>query len=66
MDILNTDPAGIEVGVIGIGLMGSSIIVSLLASGHLQRGSHSLTRRQNMLLYQTQAAGLGEGFFVYP
>lgn len=34
MDILNTDPAQIEVGVIGIGLMGSSIIVSLLASGH--------------------------------
>lgn len=34
MDILKTDPADIEVGVVGIGLMGSSIIVSLLASGH--------------------------------
>ena len=29
-----THPADIEVGVVGIGLMGSSIIVSLLASGH--------------------------------
>ena len=28
------DPATIEVGVVGIGLMGSSIIVSLLVSGH--------------------------------
>lgn len=28
------NPAEIEVGVVGIGLMGSSIIVSLLASGH--------------------------------
>lgn len=34
MDILKTNPADIEVGVVGIGLMGSSIIVSLLASGH--------------------------------
>ncbi|GAB3904134.1 3-hydroxyacyl-CoA dehydrogenase family protein [Mucilaginibacter boryungensis] len=34
MDILKTNPAEIEVGVVGIGLMGSSIIVSLLASGH--------------------------------
>ena len=34
MVILSTDPAEIEVGVVGIGLMGSSIIVSLLASGH--------------------------------
>ena len=34
MDILKTKPADIEVGVVGIGLMGSSIIVSLLASGH--------------------------------
>ena len=32
--MLNTNPADIEVGVVGIGLMGSSIIVSLLASGH--------------------------------
>lgn len=34
MNILKTNPADIEVGVVGIGLMGSSIIVSLLASGH--------------------------------
>lgn len=34
MDIFKTNPADIEVGVVGIGLMGSSIIVSLLASGH--------------------------------
>lgn len=34
MDILKTNPEDIEVGVVGIGLMGSSIIVSLLASGH--------------------------------
>ncbi|MEJ7780402.1 MAG: 3-hydroxyacyl-CoA dehydrogenase NAD-binding domain-containing protein [Daejeonella sp.] len=34
MDILKTNPNDIEVGVVGIGLMGSSIIVSLLASGH--------------------------------
>ncbi|HEY0667115.1 MAG TPA: 3-hydroxyacyl-CoA dehydrogenase family protein [Sphingobacteriaceae bacterium] len=34
MDISKINPADIEVGVIGIGLMGSSIIVSLLASGH--------------------------------
>lgn len=34
MNILKTNPAEIEVGVVGIGLMGSSIIVSLLASGH--------------------------------
>ncbi|MFA5246019.1 MAG: 3-hydroxyacyl-CoA dehydrogenase NAD-binding domain-containing protein [Pedobacter sp.] len=34
MDILKTNPADIEVGVVGIGLMGSSIIVSLLAAGH--------------------------------
>lgn len=32
--MLKTDPAEIEVGVVGIGLMGSSIIVSLLAAGH--------------------------------
>lgn len=34
MDTLKMNPADIEVGVVGIGLMGSSIIVSLLASGH--------------------------------
>jgi 3-hydroxybutyryl-CoA dehydrogenase len=34
MDILKIKPADIEVGVVGIGFMGSSIIVSLLASGH--------------------------------
>lgn len=34
MGILKTNPADIEVGVVGIGLMGSSIIVSLLTSGH--------------------------------
>ncbi|WP_217452035.1 3-hydroxyacyl-CoA dehydrogenase NAD-binding domain-containing protein [Mucilaginibacter humi] len=34
MNITKTNPAEIEVGVVGIGLMGSSIIVSLLASGH--------------------------------
>ncbi|HQS04085.1 MAG: 3-hydroxyacyl-CoA dehydrogenase [Sphingobacteriales bacterium 17-39-43] len=34
MNNLKTNPANIEVGVVGIGLMGSSIIVSLLASGH--------------------------------
>jgi 3-hydroxybutyryl-CoA dehydrogenase len=34
MDGYKTDPADIEVGVVGIGLMGSSIIVSLLSSGH--------------------------------
>lgn len=34
MDSLKTNPNDIEVGVVGIGLMGSSIIVSLLASGH--------------------------------
>jgi 3-hydroxybutyryl-CoA dehydrogenase len=34
MDIQKTNPAEIEVGVVGIGLMGSSIIVSLLAAGH--------------------------------
>ncbi|HEY8661857.1 MAG TPA: 3-hydroxyacyl-CoA dehydrogenase family protein [Hanamia sp.] len=34
MDISKTNPADIEVGVVGIGLMGSSIIVSLLTSGH--------------------------------
>lgn len=34
MSITKTNPAEIEVGVVGIGLMGSSIIVSLLASGH--------------------------------
>jgi 3-hydroxybutyryl-CoA dehydrogenase len=34
MSILKTNPADIEIGVVGIGLMGSSIIVSLLAAGH--------------------------------
>lgn len=34
MDIRKTDPTDIEVGVVGIGLMGTSIIVQLLASGH--------------------------------
>lgn len=34
MNILITEPAEVEIGVVGIGLMGSSIIVSLLASGH--------------------------------
>jgi len=34
MDILKNEPADIEVGIVGIGLMGSSIIVSLLSSGH--------------------------------
>jgi 3-hydroxybutyryl-CoA dehydrogenase len=34
MSITKTSPAEIEVGVVGIGLMGSSIIVSLLAAGH--------------------------------
>lgn len=34
MNSLKTDPADVEVGVVGIGLMGSSIIVSLLSSGH--------------------------------
>jgi 3-hydroxybutyryl-CoA dehydrogenase len=34
MSIAKTNPAEIEVGVVGIGLMGSSIIVSLLAAGH--------------------------------
>ncbi len=34
MNILKTNPADIEVGVVGMGLMGCSIIVSLLASGH--------------------------------
>jgi len=34
MNIVKTNPPEIEVGVVGIGLMGSSIIVSLLASGH--------------------------------
>ena len=34
MDIIKTDPEDIEVGVVGIGLMGTSIIVQLLISGH--------------------------------
>lgn len=34
MNAVCTMPEGIKVGVVGIGLMGSSIIVSLLTSGH--------------------------------
>ncbi|MBC7759593.1 MAG: 3-hydroxyacyl-CoA dehydrogenase family protein [Phormidesmis sp. FL-bin-119] len=35
MDFSKTNPGDIQVGVVGIGLMGSSIIVSLLTSGHV-------------------------------
>ncbi|WP_316814387.1 3-hydroxyacyl-CoA dehydrogenase family protein [Pedobacter heparinus] len=35
MDSIKLNPADIPVGVVGIGLMGSSIIVALLSSGHI-------------------------------
>lgn len=35
MEILKSNPDSIEIGVVGIGLMGSSIIVSLLKAGHV-------------------------------
>jgi len=34
MNLLKANPADIEIGVVGIGLMGSSIIVCLLAADH--------------------------------
>ncbi len=35
MEILKPNPSSVEIGVVGIGLMGSSIIVSLLSAGHV-------------------------------
>lgn len=65
MKIYNTDPENIEVGVVGLGLMGSSIIVSLLSSGHPVKaiapihadfvGAHERIKDQ---LYNCETAGL--------
>jgi 3-hydroxybutyryl-CoA dehydrogenase len=63
--MLKTDPADIEVGVVGIGLMGSSIIVSLLAAGHRVKAIAPITddfnkaeKRINEQLHNCQHAGL--------
>jgi 3-hydroxybutyryl-CoA dehydrogenase len=72
MDNLKINPADLEVGVIGIGLMGCSIIVSLLTSGHRVKAiapipndlEGALERIEEQLGMCSQLGLLNENIFV--
>lgn len=73
MNLSKTNPADIEVGVVGIGLMGSSIIVSLLLSGHVVKAiapieadyTHAREKLLDLLNNCEQAHLLDHGIMYY-